>query len=150
VLLSLKSVAIIPASSPEVIYNPLSTGRLPEVPEGCSKEAYDAVNSQPMVPTGMNTQTQCREQLDRFFASYGDAKMQKTATTVLCFLAAGGEPMRGKPEGWAAGIVYALANRDRRACGVPGMLNAKVEEFFGVTMSTIRKRAAQVERTMTI
>ena len=63
----------------------------------------------------------------------------------LRFLAAGYEPMRRKPEGWAAGTVYALANRDRRACGMPGMLNAEFEEFFGVTMSTVYRRAAEVE-----
>ena len=93
---------------------------------------------------------QTSEQLDRFFASYRDARMQKAAMKALRFLAADGEPMRGKPKGWAAGIVYALANRDRRACGVPWMLNAEVEKFFGVTMSTVYKRAAQVERALEI
>ena len=92
----------------------------------------------------------CSDHLDRFFVSYGDTKMQKAAMKALRYLAAGDEPMRGKPEGWAAGIVYALANRDRRACGVPGMLNAEFEEFFGVTMSTVYKRAAQVERALEI
>lgn len=91
---------------------------------------------------GTGTTQECRDHLDRFFASYGDAKMQKAAMKALRFLAAGDEPIRGKPEGWAAGIVYALVNRDRRACGVPGMLNAEFEEFFGVTMSTVYKRAA--------
>lgn len=90
----------------------------------------------------------CREHLDRFFPSNGDAKMQKTAMKALRLLAADDEPMRGKPEGWAAGIVYALANRDRRACGLPGMLNAEFDDFFGVTMSKVYNRAAQVERAM--
>ena len=90
----------------------------------------------------------CREHLDRFFANYGDVKMQKAAMKALRFLAADDEPMRGKPEGWAAGIVYALANRDRRACGLPGMLNAEFDDFFGVTMSKVYNRAAQVERAM--
>ncbi len=103
-----------------------------------------------MTATDQDTQAQCREHLDRFFASYGDAKMQKAAMKALRFLAAGDEPMRGKPEGWAAGIVYALANRDRRACGVPDMLNAEVEQFLGVTMSTVYKQAAQVERALEI
>ena len=103
-----------------------------------------------MTATNQDVQKQCREHLDRFFASYGDAKMQKAAMKALRFLAAGDEPMLGNPEGWAAGIVYALANRHRRACGVPGMLNAEVEEFFGVTMNTIRRRAAQVERAIEI
>lgn len=103
-----------------------------------------------MLPEGQDCRKACRDQLDRFFASYGDANMQKTAMKALRFLAAGDERMRGKPEGWAAGIVYALANRYRRACGVPGMLNAEFEEFFGVTMSTVYKRAAEVERALEI
>jgi len=100
----------------------------------------------------MNTDFQklCREHIDRFFASYSDTAMQKSAMKTLRFLAAGDEPMRGKPEGWAAGIIYALANRDRRACGMPGMLNAEVEQFFGVTVNTVRRRAAQVQRAMEI
>lgn len=48
----------------------------------------------------------CSEHLDRFFASYGNTKMQKAAMKALCFVVAGDEPMRGKPEGWAAGIVW--------------------------------------------
>ena len=103
-----------------------------------------------MLPEGQDCRKACRDHLDRFFASYGDAKMQKAAMKALRFLVAGDEPMRGKPEGWAAGIIYALANRDRRACGVPDMLNAEVEEFFGVTMSTIRRRAAEVDRALEI
>jgi hypothetical protein len=68
----------------------------------------------------------------------------------LQFLAASDVAMEGKPAGWAAGIIYALANRDKRACGVPGLLNREVEEFFDVLMSTVRKRAAQVERALEI
>jgi len=101
-----------------------------------------------MGATNDDMQRQCREHLDRFFASYRDAKMQKAAMKALRFLAAGDEPMGGKLEGWAAGIIYALANRYCQACGVPGMLNAEVEQFFGVTMNTVRRRAAQVERAM--
>ena len=103
-----------------------------------------------MGATNDNMQRQCREHLDRFFASYCDAAMKKNGLKALRFLAAGNEPIGGKPAGWAAGIIYALANRDRRACGVPGMLNAEVEQFFGVTMNTIRRRAAQVQREMEI
>lgn len=48
------------------------------------------------------------------------------------------KPMTGNPEGWAAGIIYALVNQDRQACGVPGLLNSEFSAFFGVTMGTIR------------
>jgi hypothetical protein len=35
-------------------------------------------------------------------------------------------------------------------CGVPGLLNADFERMFGVTMSTVRKRSAQVDRALEI
>jgi hypothetical protein len=47
------------------------------------------------------------------------------------------------PEGWAAGIIYAVARQDRQACGVPRLLNSEFEEIMGVSMSTTRLRAAQ-------
>ena len=66
------------------------------------------------------------------------------------FLVADDEPLLGKPSGWAAGIVYALANRYRQPCGVPGLLNKDLEKFFGVTMGTIRNRAARVDALLEI
>lgn len=92
----------------------------------------------------------CREHLDRFFESYPDPTMQKRSLKALRFLSSRGNPLAGKPEGWAAGIIYGLATRHRRACGVPGILNAEFERFFGVSMSTVRKRAAQVMRELSI
>ena len=72
-------------------------------------------------------QSQCGEQMDRFFASYRDPAMQRATMKAVRFLAAGDVPMGGKPEGWAAGIAYFMANREERACGVPGILNADLE-----------------------
>ena len=92
----------------------------------------------------------CREHLDRFFTRYPDPTFQQRAAKALRFLSPGDAPLAGKPQGWAAGIVYALANRGRRACGVPGILNAEFEQFFRVSMSTVRKRAAQVLRAISI
>ena len=86
----------------------------------------------------------CRERLDHFFGSYRDAAMQKNALKALRFLTTCDKPLSGKPEGWAAGIIYALATRGQRACGVPGVLNRDFEQLFGVSMGTIRKRAAQI------
>ena len=60
------------------------------------------------------------------------------------------EPLLGRPGGWAAGIVYALANRYRIACGVPGLLNKDLEVFFGVSMETIRERAVRVDERLAI
>jgi len=80
----------------------------------------------------------------------GDPALQKRAMKAIRFLAAGDDPLAGKPGAWAAGIIHALVNRGRRACGVPGILNAEFEQFFGVSMSTVRKRAAQVLRAMEV
>jgi len=55
---------------------------------------------------------ECREHIERFFASYGNPAMQTSAMKALRFLAAGDEPMRGKPESWAAGI-YVGSERSR-------------------------------------
>ena len=92
----------------------------------------------------------CRQHLDRFFRHYPDPLREQQAAKVLMFLAAFGEPLPGKPEGWAGGIIYALANRYRQAFGVPGFLNAEFEQFLGVSMDTVHKRAAQVLRAITI
>jgi hypothetical protein len=92
----------------------------------------------------------CRERLEQFFGSYRDAALHRSALTAMRFLTACDEPLLGKPEGWAAGNIYALANRGRRACGVPGVLNSGFEEFFGISMGTIRKQAAQVDRLLAL
>lgn len=92
----------------------------------------------------------CRESLERFFGDHPDAVTQRRALKALRLIIACEKPLRGKPEGWAAGIIYSLANRDRRACGVPGLLNSEVEARFGVSMGTIRKRAAQIERLLAV
>jgi len=103
----------------------------------------EGANTSPSVET-------CRQNLERFFRHYPDQVMQESAMKALRFLASGGKPLAGKPEGWAAGILYYLANRYKRPCGVAGILNAEFEQFFGVSMDTVRKRAAHVMRAITI
>ncbi|MFH1110430.1 MAG: DUF6398 domain-containing protein [Planctomycetota bacterium] len=92
----------------------------------------------------------CRKRLERFFDDHPDATMRKRALRALRFVTASDEPLAGKPEGWAAGIIYAVANRDRQACGVHGLLNSEFEALVGVSMGTIRKRAAQIERLLAL
>jgi len=92
----------------------------------------------------------CKEHLERFFRNYPDPMAQKLAMKILRIVDVCDVPLTGKPEGWAAGIIYALATRGRQACGVPGLLNAEFEEFFHVSMSTVRKRAAHVLRAIEI
>lgn len=95
-------------------------------------------------------ETACRDCLSRYFKLYPEPSIEKRAARLVRLLGACEESRLGKAEGWALGLVYLLANRDRRAVGFPGALNAEVEELFGVSMSTIRKRAAQVDRLLTI
>src|ERR1700729_2019598 len=92
----------------------------------------------------------CRERLDQFFASYRDSRLQARVMKALRFLATAEKPLAGKPEGWAAGMIYAVANLDRQACGVPGVLNSDFTEFFGVSMETVRKRAARVAERISV
>jgi len=92
----------------------------------------------------------CREQLDRFFAGYPNPVLEKRAAKALRFLAADEKALTGNPEGWAAGMIYAVANLDRQACGVPGLLNSEFTEFFSVSMETVRKRAANIVNQISI
>jgi hypothetical protein len=92
----------------------------------------------------------CREQLDRFFAAHPDSTLQKHALIALRLLASAEKPLAGKPEGWTAGIIYAMANLYRRACGIPGLLNSEFEIFFAVSRGTVRRRAAQVVEQIAI
>ena len=92
----------------------------------------------------------CREQLERFFGNHPNAAMKKRVLKALRFLTVSDKPLAGKPEGWAAGIIYAVANRDRQACGVPGLLNSEYQALFGVSMGTIRKRAAQITELLVL
>ena len=103
-----------------------------------------------MDATNRNVEQECRDFLNRFFDSYRNDTLQKQALKALRFIMASDKPLLGKPAGWAAGIVYALANRYRRPCGVPGLLNKEGEEFFGVTMGTIRERAVRVDERLEI
>ena len=90
-------------------------------------------------------EAQCRLHLDRFFVQWPDAAMQQRANKTLRLLRATEKPLKGKTEGWAAGIIYVVATDGRFPCGVPGVLNAEFEQFMGVTMGTARYRAARVK-----
>lgn len=87
----------------------------------------------------------CREHLNRFFVAYPDPVRQQKSMKALRLLRASDKPLAGKSEGWAAGIIYAVATDGRTPCGVPGVLNSEFERFMGVTMSTTRYRAARVK-----
>ncbi|MAX25292.1 MAG: hypothetical protein CMJ19_12400 [Phycisphaeraceae bacterium] len=92
----------------------------------------------------------CRSHLDRFFAAYPDATMEKRAHKALRLLRASEKPIKGKAEGWAAGIIYAVGTYDRPPVGVPNVLNSEFEKLMGVSMGTARNRAAAVREFMTL
>jgi len=91
----------------------------------------------------------CREHIDRFFAAHPDSAMQERAHKALRLLRTIEPPPRGKPEGWAAGVIYAVFNDGKIPVGVPGVLNSEFEQLMGVTMSTTRKRAERVRALFT-
>jgi hypothetical protein len=80
-----------------------------------------------MNTTNRNVELERKDFLNSFFDSYRGDTLRRGALKALRFLVASEEPLSGKPAGWAAGTVYALANRDRRACGVAGLLNKDLE-----------------------
>ena len=90
-------------------------------------------------------EAECRALIDRYFATCPDPAKQKQAHKVLRMLRASEQPLQGKVNGWAGGIIYFVVNDGCGfPCGVPGMLNADFEKLMGASMGTIRKRAARV------
>ena len=91
-----------------------------------------------------NFESECRHLLYRFFAAFPDAAMQQHCGKVLRLLRASEKPLKGKAEGWAAGIIYFVATDGHFPCGVPGVSNAEFSEFMGVPMETSRRRSGRV------
>ena len=87
----------------------------------------------------------CRKLLEAFFKRHANDPLQLKARHALEALRAKGLSLSGKPGGWAAGIVYAVSCT---GCGVPGVFNRDLEKAFGVSMSTVYKRAAAVRRVL--
>ena len=103
-----------------------------------------------MIAMNKNIDQTCQQLLAAFFTKYPNARLQIKADQALKRLLAHQIPMPGRPGGWAGGIIYALANQGRRACGVPGLLNQEFEDFFNVSMGTIYKRAWQIRRLLVL
>ena len=97
-----------------------------------------------MAVTSKSCERACIGYLEHFFSHHHDASLQKRVHKAFRLLAASEKPLLGMPAGWAAGLIYAVANRDRQPCGVPGMLNSEFESIFSVSMETVRRRAAQI------
>ena len=95
-------------------------------------------------------ESECHRHLDKYFNAYPNPALQARCLKVLRFLRVSDKPLAGKAEGWAAGVIYAVATTGRHGCGVPGVLNSEFEAVMKVSMGTIRKRAAQIELLMAV
>ena len=87
----------------------------------------------------------CRRLLTAFFRKYPNERIRMAANRALAMLVACRLRWSGKPGGWAGGLVYAISSI---GVGVPGVLNRELEEVFGVSMSTIYKRAAKIRELL--
>ena len=103
-----------------------------------------------MIATNKTVDPSCQQLLTAFFTKFPDTLLQDEVNHALKRLLAYPTPMAGKPGGWAGGIIYAVANQGRRACGLPGLLNQECEEFFNVSMETIYRRAWQIRRLLAL
>ncbi|MEI7837356.1 MAG: DUF6398 domain-containing protein [Planctomycetota bacterium] len=87
----------------------------------------------------------CAQLFNAFFKKYPNDELRKRTAMALLDVIKRQKSFPGKHEGWAAGIMFAVCSR---GCGVPDVMNSEVEEAFGVTMSTVRKRAWAVKRLL--
>jgi len=92
----------------------------------------------------------CQQLLAAFFKKHPNHHLQIEVNHILKRLSALKISMHGKAGGWAGGIVYALANQHRRACGIPGLLNKECEKFFDVSINTIYRRAGRIRELILI
>lgn len=103
-----------------------------------------------MVAINKTSDQACQRLLGDFFAKYPNGQLHVQSDRTLKKLLASKISMQGKSGGWVGGIVYAIANQYRQACGLPDILNSEAEEFFGVSMGTIYKRASAVRKMLKI
>ena len=87
----------------------------------------------------------CARLFKAFFKKYPNDHLRELTAMTLLDVMKLQKVFPGKPEGWAAGIVFAVGSR---GCGVPDVLNGELAEAFDVDMSTIRKRAWAVKRLL--
>lgn len=83
----------------------------------------------------------CRKKLNSYFNKFPNQGLKTKVNAILENMEELKIPIPGKSGGWAGGILYAAANDCKQPCGVPCLLNKECEDFFGVSMDTIYRRA---------
>lgn len=91
--------------------------------------------------SGQSLQATCAKLHFEFFRQLPNDELHRSVERTLAELTKSRSEFAGDPAGWAAGLVLAVGSE---GCGVPGMLNAELEKAFGVSMGTIRRRAAEI------
>ena len=71
-----------------------------------------------MAVTNKSCERACHGYLGHFFSRHSDAALQKRVLKAFRLLTTSEKPLTGEPAGWAAGLIYVVANRDRQPCGV--------------------------------
>lgn len=80
-----------------------------------------------------------------FFEKFPNDELCNLVSHALSLLLKRQADFPGDPGGWAGGVAYAVG---ATGCGVPDVMNSDLEKAFGTTMTTIRKRAAQVKQVL--
>ena len=100
-----------------------------------------------MIAMNENKKQAYQQLLAAFFKEYPNPHLQIKVNRIFKRLLALKIPMAGKPGGWAGGIVYAMSSI---GVGVPGVLNSELEKAFNVSMGTIYKRAAVIQKLLLV
>ncbi len=98
------------------------------------------------VPLGF--EDQCRQHIDRFFAAYPHAVEREYVEDELGQLAISRIPLKGQREGWAAGIIFAVATGGYVPKSISGVSNAQFEAITRTSIEWSRQRARQVLEIM--
>jgi len=99
-----------------------------------------------MIREAQSLHDECREALDAYFEKHPNPNLQASCAGALFKLLKLKPALTGKLNGWLGGLVYAVANDARNACGVDGVLNADFSAAWGVSMNTIRNRSWEIKR----
>ena len=87
--------------------------------------------------------------LDRYYGAHPNIDQQARAHDALRFLASDDQPVKGKPDHWAAGILYALGEWDNpHRHGKDNPLKRDLLAMFKIDPGHLTRRAGEVKRKL--